>query len=231
MEYFLVKNRAHGQADHCGGEPVQAGHAHIHPQRVARAHGGGGLAGRADHARGANQAGLRRAGGLAFGEQHKAQRVARLLFFRRMNVCLDDLIGGADGRHLPLPQHKRALAKTADGGHVVTDEEHGASTAGHLFHCAQTFALEGDIAHREYFINQQNGRAQVGRHGERQAHLHSGAIPLDGRIHERFQPGKLHNAVIFLHDFVAAQAQQGAIEKHIFAASQFGMKAGADLQQ
>jgi hypothetical protein len=123
------------------------------------------------------------------------------------------------------------MAQAAHGRHVVADEQHGAPAARHVLHGAEALALEGDVAHGEHFVDQENLRPQMGGHGEREPHLHARTVALDGRVHELFQAGEIHDAFIFFDDLPPAQAKDRAVEKHVFAAGQFGMEAGAHLQQ
>ena len=118
-----------------------------------------------------------------------------------------------------------------DGGHVVADEQHRASLLGHVAHLAQAFALELRIAHRQDFVHDQDLRLEVRRDGERQPQVHAGRIAFDRCIDELVDLGEINNLVEFAGDLGALHAEDGAIQEDILAPGQFGMEAGADLEQ
>ena len=66
---------------------------------------------------------------------------------------------------------------------------------GHVPHFPQALFLEGGIAHRQHFVDQQDLRLQVGGDGKGQAHLHPGAVMLEGGIDELLDLGKGHDFV------------------------------------
>src|SRR5580704_10462475 len=64
--------------------------------------------------------------------------------------------------------------------HIVTDEQDGTTVLCHLAHLAQTFFLELDVTDSEHLVHHQDLRFEVGRDGERQSHVHSARVALDG---------------------------------------------------
>ena len=54
---------------------------------------------------------------------------------------------------------------------------------------------------------------------------------LTGRIEKLLDFGESDDFVELPFDFAAAHAEDGAVEKNIFPAGQFGMKTGADFEQ
>jgi hypothetical protein len=168
---------------------------------------------------------------LARMQGDETARIQFVRVLRAVDVGFDDLVSRPDRHHLPVPEHQDAMAQAADRRHVVADEEDGAAAAGDILHRAEAFALERDVAHGEDLVDQQDFGPQMGGDGEGEAHLHAGAVALDGRVHEGFQSRELHDPAVLLADLPLAQAQDGAVEEDVLAAGQLGMEAGADFQQ
>ena len=74
-------------------------------------------------------------------------------------------------------------------------------------------------------------RLQVGRHRERQPHVHAAAVALDRRVEELLHLGEGHDLVELRLDLAAAHAEDRAVEEDVLAAGQFRVEARADLQQ
>ena len=66
---------------------------------------------------------------------------------------------------------------------------------------------------------------------ERQAHVHTAAVTLDRRIQELLDLGKSDNFIELPLDLRSRHAQNRPVQKNIFSAGEFGMKAGPDFQQ
>ena len=71
----------------------------------------------------------------------------------------------------------------------------------------------------------------MGRHGEGESHVHAAGIMLDGRVEEFLHLGKSHDLVKLAADLGLRHAEDGAIEEDVLPTGQFGMEAGANLQQ
>jgi len=71
----------------------------------------------------------------------------------------------------------------------------------------------------------------MGRHGESEAHVHARRVVFDRRIEEPLHLGEGHDLVELAPNLGARHAQDGAVQEDIFAAAEFGVKAGADLEQ
>src|SRR5437016_6230247 len=57
-------------------------------------------------------------------------------------------------------------------------------------HLLQALQLEGDVAHGQHLVHQQDGRVHVDGHGEPQAHVHPGRIELHLVVDEGLQLGE-----------------------------------------
>ena len=101
----------------------------------------------------------------------------------------------------------------------------------HIPHLSQAFLLECGITDCQHLIHQQNLRLQVGGDGKGQAHVHAARIALDGCIDELFDLGEIHDLVEFALDFNPLHAQDGAVQVDVLAPGQFGVEAGAHLEQ
>ena len=93
------------------------------------------------------------------------------------------------------------------------------------------FALELRVPDGKHLIDDQNLRFQVGRHGERQPHVHAAGIMLHRRVEELFHFREGDDLIEFPGDFRPSHSEDGAVQEHILAAGQFGMEARADFQQ
>ena len=82
------------------------------------------------------------------------------------------------------------VAKRANRRHVVADEKHRAAFVRDFVHSADALFLEGGVAHGQHFVDEQNLRNQVRRHGERQTKIHAGGIALYRRIDELLDFGE-----------------------------------------
>src|SRR4029077_15322865 len=110
-------------------------------------------------------------------------------------------------------------------------KEDRASVLGHVSHFAETLSLESSVTHGEDLIHQQNLRFEVSGDGESEAHLHAGAVMLERGINELFHFGEGYDLVELSCDLFLAHAEDGAAEKSVFAAGEFGMKPGAHFEQ
>ena len=138
---------------------------------------------------------------------------------------------GAVEHDAALPEHQGPLGQVQDGGHVVADEEHGATLAGHFPHFAQAFALERGVPHGQHFVHQQDFRLQVRGHGKGQAQVHPAGVELDRGVDELLHFGKGHDFVELPVDFGPAHAQDGAAQVDVLPAGQLRVKARAHFQQ
>ena len=66
---------------------------------------------------------------------------------------------------------------------------------------------------------------------EAEAGVHAGRIALDLGVDELADAGELDDLVELARDFGALHPHDGALQEHVLAAGQVGMKAGGDLDQ
>src|SRR5258708_5809795 len=71
----------------------------------------------------------------------------------------------------------------------------------------------------------------MGGDGEGEPNIHAAGIAFDGGVEEFFDFGEGDDFVEFFPDFGAGHAKDCAVEKDVFAASEFGMEAGADFKE
>src|SRR2546426_757336 len=71
----------------------------------------------------------------------------------------------------------------------------------------------------------------MGSNGEGQTHIHTAAVTFDWGIQKLFDLGESDNFIEFPPDFCPLHSQNRAVQKDVFTASKFGMKACPDFQQ
>ena len=116
-------------------------------------------------------------------------------------------------------------------GHVMADEEHSTAFARNALHFSEALALKGCIPNCEDFIDQQDLRLQVGCHSESQTNVHAAAVAFHWSIQEFLDLGESDDFVELPADLCTRHSENGAIEKDVFPAGEFGVKAGPDFQQ
>ena len=141
---------------------------------------------------------------------------------------LRDGAGFGDGS---VFNHDRPAAQRFHRRHVVADENDCATLPGNVTHFAEAFFLEGGVAYGQDFVYQKDFGLEVGGYGEGQAHLHAAAVVLERGVQEALDFGEGHDFVELSVYFGFAHAENGAAHVDIFAAGQFGVKAGADFEQ
>lgn len=98
-------------------------------------------------------------------------------------------------------------------------------------HFFNALLLKFRVPHGQDLVDDQNFGFQVGGYGKTQAHLHAGGVEFDRRIDMFFHPAEVDDLVQFAVDLLFGHAQDGAVHVDVLAAGQFGVEAGADLQQ
>lgn len=71
----------------------------------------------------------------------------------------------------------------------------------------------------------------MGGHGEGQAHIHAGAVALDGGIEKLLDLGEGDDLVELGFDLVALHPEDGTVQKNVLAPGQLGVETGADFEQ
>ena len=102
----------------------------------------------------------------------------------------------------------------------------------YVVHLAEAFLLELSVADRQHLVDDQNLRFQMRRDGKGEAHIHAAAVALYRRV-EKFLDSRQSRRSRRICVVISARrhAEDGAVEKDVLAAGQFGVKAGADLEQ
>ena len=113
----------------------------------------------------------------------------------------------------------------------MAHKQHRPPAFGDILHLAEALFLELGVADGKNFIDDEDFRFHMGGDGEGKAHIHAGAISLDRGIEESLDAGEIHDLVEFLPDLDLAHAEDGSVEEDVFAAGEFRMEAGADLEQ
>ena len=148
-----------------------------------------------------------------------------------MVVGACDFWGGPKHAGLAFFEPEGALAQGFDGADVVAGEEQGHAVVEHAPHAAHALELEQGVAHRQRFVDDQDLRVHMHRHRERQAHIHAAGVGFDGAVDEVANVGKGDDVFGPVVDLPGREAQDGGVDGEVFAASEFGVEACAQLQQ
>src|SRR4051794_21420282 len=89
-----------------------------------------------------------------------------------------------------LRDEQTTVAQAFDGGHVVADEEDGASACAHITHLPQTLFLEASVADGKHFIDQQDFRLEKRSDREGESQIHAAGIAFYRRVNKLFHFGK-----------------------------------------
>ena len=100
-----------------------------------------------------------------------------------------------------------------------------------LFHLSNTFFLKVGVADGKDFVNYEDLAFEVGCDRESKANGHPDGISLDRSIDVAFNTAEIDDLVELSIDLFLAHSEDRAIEIDIFAAREFRVKPGADLQQ
>ena len=102
---------------------------------------------------------------------------------------------------------------------------------GDIAHLAEALLLERGVADGQHLVDDQDLRLQMRGHGEREAHVHAARIALHRRIEELLDLGERDDLVELRGDLGLRHAEDGAVEKDVFAAGQLRVEAGADFEK
>ena len=94
-----------------------------------------------------------------------------------------------------------------------------------------TLALERLVADSKHLVKHQNIALRLDGHREGETHLHAGRIVLELLIHKIFELGELHDVIVHGIDFRAGEAEQRAIQVHIFTAGQLRVESHAKFNE
>jgi hypothetical protein len=80
---------------------------------------------------------------------------------------------------------------------------------------AQALVLEALVADGQHLVDEQDVGAHVDGCGERQAHVHTGGVELDGDIDKALELGKGYDLVKATRHLAAAQAEHRAVQEDV----------------
>ena len=113
----------------------------------------------------------------------------------------------------------------------MANKQHRPTFTRHLLHLPKTLPLKFRIPHRQHLINHQYLRLQVGGHGEAEPYLHAGGVELHRGVNIFLHAGEVHDFIEFAVYFPAGHAEDGTVHVDIVPAGEFGVEAGAYLEQ
>ena len=100
------------------------------------------------------------------------------------------------------------------------------------FHQAsKALRLKIHVTDSQYFVNQQNIRIYINRHGKRQTHIHSRRIGAHGIVDKFLQLGKFNDPANSLVNFLSSKPKNRSVNINIFPAAHIRVKSCAKLQQ
>ena len=113
----------------------------------------------------------------------------------------------------------------------MADEQQGLAAFLEVADAVEALELEGQVAHGEDFVHEQDVGIDLDGDGEAEADVHAAGVVLDGHVDEVAQFGEIDDAVEFFPHVLARDAQQRGVEIDVFAAAELGMEARAELEQ
>ncbi len=153
-------------------------------------------------------------------------------------VEVEELVVGADGGfgvtvvfEAPLAEEQHARTEQPDGVHGVADHDDGGATMLQFAHAVEALELEGDVAHGQHFVEQQDLGLDMDGDREAQPHVHARRVELHRRIDEVAYLGELDDLVEALGDLFSGQAQQHAVHVDVFPTRHLLVEAHADAEQ
>ena len=114
----------------------------------------------------------------------------------------------------------------------MTNEKYGATVyPGDRLHFAKTFLLKLRVANGQYLVDHKNLRIEMRRDRKGEADIHSAAVMLHRGIEKLLDFCECDDFVEALLTSARVMPRITPLKKDVLAASQLGMKTGADLQQ
>src|SRR5262249_18084588 len=100
-----------------------------------------------------------------------------------------------------------------------------------LLHLPKAFLLEFGVSYRQYLIDDENIRFQMGSDGKGEPHVHSRAVMLNRRVEKPLDLGEGDDRIELARNLLPAHAQNRSIEEYVFPPGQLRMKSYSDLKQ
>src|SRR5207249_7906474 len=113
----------------------------------------------------------------------------------------------------------------------MTDKQDRAALARDVAHLAEALPLKCNVADREYLVDDQDVGLEVGRHGEREPHIHAARVVLDRRVQEGFDTGKVDYLIELALNLPTPHAENCTVHVDVLAPGEFAVKPGPDLKE
>src|SRR6185503_213909 len=146
-------------------------------------------------------------------------------------IMRDDVFSRARPFDAAAIYQNNALAMSANSSEAVRHQQNRSSGPTHVIHLTEALLLKVRVADRQYFINDQDFRIQMRVHSESKPQIHPARVVFDGGIEESLDFSEGHYFVKSLVDLTMPHSQNRAIQIHILAPAQIGMKPRADFEQ
>src|SRR5918993_2947111 len=123
----------------------------------------------------------------------------------------------------------RALAQPRQLAGRVADEEQRAGAA-EIVDPVDALLLEGEVAHRQRFVDDEDLGVDVRADGEGEPHAHADRIELQRLVHEGADAGEIGYRFEFAQDLLALQPEHGAADQHVLASRGLEVERRAERQ-
>jgi hypothetical protein len=100
-----------------------------------------------------------------------------------------------------------------------------------ILRAARNTSAEAEVANRQYLVDEQHLRVQVGGDREPEPRVHAARVALHRRIHEIRDAGEVDDLVEAPADLLPSHAHDRALQEDVLAAGEIRMKAGGQLDQ
>jgi hypothetical protein len=113
----------------------------------------------------------------------------------------------------------------------VADEDDRPPDGRDLVHLAEALALEGEVAHRQHLVDEEDLRLEMRGYREGEAHGHSARVPLDRRVEELLDLGESDDLVEAPVDLPSGEPEQNSVQVDVLPAGELAVEARPDLEQ
>ena len=113
----------------------------------------------------------------------------------------------------------------------MAHEQHRSTLLAKLAYPPEAAALELGVAHREHLVHDQDVGLDMSCDGEGKPQVHPRRVPLERRVEEAFDAGKLDDVVEPPPDLATRQPENDAVQIDVLASRQLGMESGPHLEQ
>jgi hypothetical protein len=113
----------------------------------------------------------------------------------------------------------------------VRDENDCHTIALELLHATDAFLLECHVSDGQHFVDDQHLRVEVCRNRKPQPGVHPTRITFHGSVNEFGDAGEIDDLVEPPGDLAALHSHNRALQEHVLASCEIGMKPCRDLNQ